>query len=154
MSLFLFLDIDGVLRRMNSPLYKLDKDCLENFEESVRSHPEVKIVITSSWRLAFSLNEIKKLFSEDISQRIVGMTPISHYLEDYHRYKEVLAYLEENKNGEHRWIAVEDDPEYYPPGCNVLLIDPQRGFDSQAAHQLARMLESETEDHHSDSQDE
>ncbi len=131
---------------MDSPLYKLDKDCLHHFEESLRSFPEVKIVITSSWRLAFSLDEMKKLFSDDISQRIIGVTPISNYLDDYNRYKEVLAYLKKIENGKQKWIAVEDDPDYYPPGCNVLLIDPNRGFDGQAARQLACMIEEGAQD--------
>lgn len=148
MGMLLFLDIDGVLRRMDSPLYELDKDCLHHFEESLRSFPEVKIVITSSWRLAFSLDEMKKLFSEDISRRIIGVTPISNYLDDHHRYKEVLAYLKKIENGKQKWIAVEDDPDYYPPGCNVLLIDPNRGFDGQAARQLTCMLEDEAQDDH------
>ncbi len=140
MSLLIFLDLDGVLRKKDSPLYKLDRDCLQRFEETLRYFPEVEIVITSPWREAFSLTEIRKLFSNDIAQRIVGMTPVAQYLEDHHHYNEVLAYLRQNNNGSQEWIAIDYDPDQYPPDCNILIIDSNLGFDSQAAQQLSNLL--------------
>ena len=49
--MFIFLDFDGVLRRKQSPLYKLEEDCLRTFENAVRLLPNAQIVITSSWRI-------------------------------------------------------------------------------------------------------
>jgi hypothetical protein len=63
----LFLDFDGMLRRNGSQLYKLESELVINFEVVLRATPEVNIVITSSWREAFGLNELRKLFSADIA---------------------------------------------------------------------------------------
>lgn len=132
-----FLDFDGVLRRKQSPLYRLDVDCLSIFERAMRLLPHAQIVITSSWREAFSLSQMRSLFSPDIAQRIVGVTPIEWSREDHYRYKEVLAFLKENGHGVSNWIAIDDDASHYPPFNNLILVDGERGFDSEAAARLA-----------------
>jgi hypothetical protein len=73
----LFLDFDGVLRRNGSPLYNLESELVINLEKAPREAPAVKIVITSSWREAFGLNELRGLFSADIAVRVEGCTPTS-----------------------------------------------------------------------------
>ncbi len=134
--MILFLDFDGVLRRASSPLYVFDTDCLEVFEEAVRTLQGVEIVVSSSWREGFSLKEIRSHFSRDIAARIVGATPISEDRDGFYRYREVLAYLERNRLRGRTWLAIDDDPLHYPAGVNVLLVDPVRGFDSEAATRL------------------
>ncbi|MBP6004121.1 MAG: hypothetical protein KA746_11865 [Pyrinomonadaceae bacterium] len=134
--LILFLDFDGVLRRKNSPLYKLETNLVTNFEEALRAFPEVRIVITSSWREAFGLNEIRMLFSTDIAVRILGFTPRSLDLQDFYRFREVLAYLKRFHTLQTPWMAVDDDPEHYPHDAPVLLVDPTRGLDAEMAIEL------------------
>jgi hypothetical protein len=34
---------------------------------------------------------------------------------------------------EQAWVAIDDDPLNYPPLPNVLLVDPECGFDGEAA---------------------
>lgn len=143
MGQLLFLDLDGVLRKKDTPFRKLDRECLQRFEETMRSFPEVKIVITSIWRVAMTLAEFKEFFSPDIAARIIGVTPMSHYLEDHNRYKEVLSYLKEIKNGSQKWIALEGDPDHYPSLSNVLLVDPDQGFDQVTAQDLSNLLNQE-----------
>ena len=46
----LFLDFDGVLRRLQAPEGELETCCLEAFEDALRSLPDAEIVITSNWR--------------------------------------------------------------------------------------------------------
>jgi hypothetical protein len=140
MEQILFLDIDGVLRKKDTPFRKLDEESLERFEETLRSFPEVKIVITSIWRVAMTLAEFKKFFSPDIAERIIGVTPMSHYLEDHNRYKEVLSFLKEIENGSQKWIALEGDPDHFPTLNNVLLVDPDQGFDKVTAQHLSTLL--------------
>jgi hypothetical protein len=132
----IFLDIDGVLRRKQSPLYRFDADCLRTFEQAVRSVPDSQIVITSSWREAFTLNDMRAMFSPDIRLRILGVTPVAPNQDGHYRYREVLAYLKFNGREKNHWLAIDDDPLHYPPLKNVLLIDGERGFDSTAAKRL------------------
>ena len=61
-TMLVFLDFDGVLRRQQSPLYRLETCCVEPFEAAMRRLPDAEIVITSSWREAFSLKKMKASF--------------------------------------------------------------------------------------------
>ncbi len=56
--MYIFLDFDGVLRRLSSDPGKFEEDLLSNFENMIRKHEHLKIVITSTWRLVYSLSEI------------------------------------------------------------------------------------------------
>ena len=137
---FLFLDLDGVLRRQSSPLYGLDHDLVANLEGVLRALPGVQVVITSSWREAFSLAELRKHFAGDIAARIVGVTPSSQSREGFYRHREVLAYLKRNATAGDSWVAVDDDREHYPSGAPVLAVDAAVGLDATMAAELARRL--------------
>lgn len=139
--MLIFLDIDGVLRRKQSPLYHLDAACLRAFERVIRSLPDVQIVISSTWREAFTLDQMLGLFSPDIARRIIGVTPIAPKHDDHYRYQEVLAYLRLNRREKDPWLALDDDPLHYPRLNNVLLIDGEQGFDSDAAQRLASVVD-------------
>lgn len=140
-AVLIFLDFDGVLRRKHSPLYRFDADCVSYFERAVRSLLGAEIVITSSWREAFSLDQMQGLFSPDIAARIVGVTPVDSRREGHYRYREVLAYLKRSGNAGCEWIALDDDPCLYPHLWNVLLIDGERGFGSETVERLLSVIE-------------
>jgi hypothetical protein len=131
----IFLDIDGVLRRNGAPLYEIEADLRRLFEDTLRALPGAEVVISSSWREGFSLDEIKAHFSEDVAARIVGMTPVGQDGE-HRRYREVLAYLIHNGQKGRPWVAVDDDPGHYPASVRVILVSPTKGFDEKAAARL------------------
>ncbi len=131
-----FLDFDGVLRRKDAPLYKLERPLVARFEETLRAIPDATVVITSSWREAFSLAEMQRSFSPDVAARIVGTTPIAQNRDGFYRHREVSAYLKRNGQDGGRWVALDDDPEHYPAGAPVILVDPSKGFDDDAAKRL------------------
>ena len=66
----IFLDFDGVLHRGNSGTLVL----LPKLEALLRKHPQIVIVISSTWRNG-GLPYLKRLFSKDIAERVVGVTP-------------------------------------------------------------------------------
>ena len=109
----IFLDFDGVLRRLDSPRAQLDADadCLGQFEAAALSVPEVKVVISSTWRLVHSLASVRALFPPQLAARIEGATPNLLEAEDFARHDEVLAYLASRQLRGSPWIAVDDDPE-------------------------------------------
>jgi hypothetical protein len=135
----LFLDLDGVLRRQHSALYRLEADCLAAFEDALRWIPDAEVVITSTWREVMPLPELRVLFSEDLRGRIIGVTPLARLRDGHYRHREVLAYLRLHGFSNSPWIAIDDDPEHYPAACELLLIDPTRGFDRDAARDLVTM---------------
>lgn len=135
--MYIFLDFDGVLRRKQSPLYRLEEDCLRSFENAVRSLPDAQIAIASSWREAFSLGDMRKLFSPDIADRIVGITPIESHRDNDNRYREVLSFLKRSVHSGNYWIAIDDEAFHYPHGShNLVLVDGSRGFDADAAERM------------------
>jgi hypothetical protein len=141
----LFLDIDGVLRRQNASRDRLEAAPLEAFENAMRWIPDGEIVIASSWREGFSLDELRGFFPEELRARIVGITPLALSRDSHGRHREVLAYLRRHGLQNRPWIAIDNDREHYPPGCEVLLIDGSVGFDREAGKRLvltARRLEA------------
>jgi Swiss Army Knife RNA repair-like protein len=134
-GLLIFLDFDGVLRRNEAPLHRLEKPLLAVFEEAVRRIPDVQIVITSSWREVIGLADLRRLFSPDVAARIVGVTPFG----DGGRYGEILAYLKQGGGGGRRWVVVDDDPYGYPRDTPLILVDPARGFGLEDTQRLVEM---------------
>jgi len=136
--MFVFLDFDGVLRRLTSPPSAFDSDCLEHFEGAVRQCDEVEIVISSTWRLGMSVEEIRRRFSADMAARIVSITPYFLDYEAHVRYREIGAYL--RRNGQGPWVAIDDDAEQYPASAPILLVDPAKGFDAECSLRLVECL--------------
>ncbi len=141
-----FLDFDGVLRRLDSPPAVFDEDCLAWFEQAVRAGPRVRVVISSTWRLEMPLGEIRSRFSPDVQQMIVGVTPEAPRLTQHYRYYEVLEYIDREPFARVRWIAVDDDPSHFPREAEVVLTDPDRGFDEAAAVELGEWLTANSVD--------
>lgn len=158
-SLYIFLDIDGVLVKESlsdeeieveaidleaeTDLLKFDSDCLTEFESVLRKHSHYQIVISSSWREVFSFNSIKRLFSKDIAARVIGMTSsLENSPLKYLRYHEVLDYLRRNHSEAGPWVAIDDTAEHFPPVAPVIVTDPYLGFDERAANQLDTFLRS------------
>jgi hypothetical protein len=134
-GLLIFLDFDGVLRCKEAPLHRFEKPLVARFEEAVRRIPDAQIVITSSWREVLGLEDLRKLFSTDVAERIVGMIPFGNQ----GRYGEILAYLKESGSAGLRWVVVDDDPYGYPRDTPLILVDPATGFSEEDARKLMEM---------------
>ena len=135
--MLLFLDFDGVL---HPALWPREPDfCrLPLFEAVLRGAPRVRIVVSSTWREAFGLEELRCRFSADIAARIVGATPV---LPGRSRHAEIMAYLQRHATHATQWVALDDTPEQFPPGCPYLIrCDPRSGLTEAVARELARRL--------------
>jgi hypothetical protein len=138
---YVFLDFDGVLRRSTSPHSRLDSDCVALLEECVLRHPDVRVVIASTWRHAFSLKQLKALFSPAFADRIAGITPdLSTETDEHLRYAEIREYLSEAGVAGAAWVAVDDDPEQFRPGAPLIVVDSSKGFDASAARELQKRI--------------
>ena len=151
--MWIFLDIDGVLvpeskfessSITKEDLLKFDPVCLKEFEDVLRSYPEVLVVISSSWREVFPFEVVRPLFSPDIVPRVIGFTPFldSQLIHQYQylRHQEVLEYLRQNNASGTPWVAIDDIAEHYPPDVCIVVTDAYRGFDSKAAMLLELYL--------------
>jgi hypothetical protein len=133
----IFLDFDGVLRRKDAPLYRFEKLLRLAFEDAVRRIPGAEIVVTSTWREMAGLTDLRKLFSCDVAEQMVGVTPIG----EGGRYSEILMYLRATGAEGRRFVVVDDDPQSFPPGVPLLLVDAAKGFGAEEAEKLVEMAE-------------
>jgi hypothetical protein len=147
--MILGLDFDGVLHPMNN--VSVGRFCrLPLLEAWLRQRPGVDVVVTSSWREDHSLESLRDFFSEDLRPRLVGVTPLAHRLfgpawsrtpeeraqARYVRQVELEAWLREASHPG-PWIALDDNPELYEPGCPHLVVcDPDVGLTAERLQAL------------------
>lgn len=133
----LFLDIDGVLHPVDRAGGVFS--CKPLFEETMQEFPHIEIVVSSSWRIDHTLDQLRGFFSPDIGQRIIGVTPdfnIPGFDLDYRylRQKEIEAWLKSNGRQDARWIALDDTDWMFRSDCeHLLLVDGKVGFASVEA---------------------
>ena len=140
-KMYIFLDIDGVLIKEESSFNgdNFDEDCLSLFESVIRKYDNSKIVISSSWREMVPVEMIKAFFSNDIAEKIIGVTPTIIHLQ-YHRYQEVMAYLKQHDSEQEAWVAIDDQPKYFSPDAPIIVTNRYQGFDNSAAKNLAYFM--------------
>jgi hypothetical protein len=144
-----FLDFDGVTHpdTTSGPVFIQ----LPWIEGVLRAYPQVPIVLSTSWREGFSIDVLQSNFSPDISARILDVTPVLDWRARLHhptlisqapRQAEIEAWLYANLTAAHPWVAIDDRPGWFEPGCRHLLFTNRRtGFTGADAEQLRQMLQ-------------
>ncbi len=140
---FIFMDFDGVTHPWGEVE---DFRSLPLIEAVVRAHPKARIVISSDWRMLFSLSKLVSRFSEDIRPRIAGTTP--HMIPkkgiELHglREREAMLWL-----GQHHpdpataaWCALDDAPGNWVTRSRLVLTDFKRGFTEEDAMRFHSLL--------------
>jgi len=106
----IFLDIDGVLNSdtwQKTDKYKKRKDPEKWFDpyainlfNKLINETKAKVVLTSTWRLKYSIEEMRKIFSNvEIKCDLVGFTPDLSSNNDYVvRGNEILKWCKDNRN--------------------------------------------------------
>ncbi|RUR71082.1 hypothetical protein EJP67_28910 [Variovorax guangxiensis] len=137
----LFLDIDGVLHPVGAD-YSFGSRFFSHLpllEELLREFRSVDVVISSDWRLAESIEQLQRYFSEDIRRRIVGATPLINpdTVVQHRRQLEIQAWLDGNGHSDAKWVALDDWPESFEAGfARLVLTDPARAFDQDSFQEL------------------
>lgn len=122
----MFLDIDGVLAvgacslQKGDPVfnaYPYDKKCVAVFNEILDTVPNLQIILSSDWRIHYSLMDMHDIFQMNgIKRSPVGFTRV---LETkfyppgdelaFTRQEEIQIWLREHdKNDRLKWVAVDD----------------------------------------------
>ena len=116
----LFLDFDGVLHPVGGVPMKMRLARLPLLEALLREPAlrEVGIVISSTWRIAYTLAQLRSSFAPDMRERIVDRTPqLDTSLAQHARYAEISAWLARHPEVRH-WVAVDDDVRGFPAGAH------------------------------------
>ena len=142
LMLYLFLDIDGVLRPDTKPNdYILSAGLLSSLYQVVAlTEGELKIVVTSSWRLVMDRVAIAKKLKLPMS--MVEVMPV---LDDENaRGDGVIAYMAKvySQQGETPFLAIDDQPDLYEGAWRGVLLacNPGSGFDEGVLAQLKSRL--------------
>lgn len=148
--MLLFLDFDGVLHGYGEPAFLHTP----KFENLLLEFPEVEVVFSTSWRLLFSLDQLRLRFAEPLRQRFIGVLPDlsrpdpdePHYVRDLRHY-EIQAFYARRPNLSGRaWLALEDERRHFPIDCpNVVWCDPGLGLETPGVlKELYERLSHET----------
>ena len=147
----LFLDFDGVLHPFGC---WVDRHfCrLPLLEVWLRRRPAVDVVITSTWRVQHTFEELRSKFAQDLQLRVVGVTP--QFMRDaweqydgeppppgHERHAEVLRWLALSEGPRRRWAALDDQPGLYKPLTEQLVLcDGKVGLTEFELDKLDRVL--------------
>lgn len=168
MILLLMLDIDGVLhdgnvtlKRIKPPSVRWLKDHERRFlthtgylvrgqnlfehadrlAAALEPFPEVRIVITSTWREHFDLDALKGFLPPTLAERVIGVTPQKFSRDgSVQRLREINAFLQDNDLADEPWIALDDHAYLFGDAPNLLLLDGKEGFTDGAAKVLNQRL--------------
>ena len=121
----IFLDIDGVLNNakftpsMGGQLWDhtgWDTQCLECLDYIIEHLPEVKFVLSSTWRQLYTLKEIEAMFVERLgyTPNFVGITPI-HLETDSGwatRGDEIQSFIDNTDMLVDNYVIIDDDSDF------------------------------------------
>ena len=128
----LFVDFDGVLHP-GPPTYGIGPSSLfmtvrhfgwlPSLVDVLRPHPDVHVVVHSSWRFEYDEAELREILS-DLGDRVLGATPAT----DRGRYDSILAWLQTNPEYS-SYRILDDDPEEFPSPLpdQLIVCDPTVG---------------------------
>lgn len=134
----IFLDFDGVLHSIAANKHELfcKAPLLNNL---LTAHP-CEVVISSSWRLHFQLDELRQRLKPPLSNLVVGQTG-PREVGRWPRFVEIKNYINLNKP-QASWRALDDAINEFPVDCPALIhCDPCEGITETQISALSKWLE-------------
>lgn len=153
--MILFLDFDGVLHPVGSSPqdYFCRLPLLQRF--LLEEAGGWRIVISSSWREYFEVDELKSHFAQELRPRILGATPPSDdrrlravwgaQAQLFPREVEIRQYLSVRHPQARDWLALDDHAEWFRDARtnpNLVLTDPSQGVTGET---IARLRQFKTQ---------
>jgi hypothetical protein len=148
-KMLIFLDIDGVLHPEPRNSTEMLMSELPRLERILRDFKDVSIVISSTWRQTRTIEYFQNFFSQDIADRVIGMTPRWQDLDIatplYQRQAEVEAWFKANCEPWNKFIVLDDKPWLFSPFYpHLLKCNPATGIDDEVESALRRLVFSST----------
>lgn len=141
----IFLDFDGVLHPVDYLSFKTINDelvlasdtrfCWAEYLWNLIRNFDCHLVIHSSWRNSYTLDQLRNLLPTELGRRVVAVTTGDS------RHKSILAYVEEEKVKD--YIILDDAADEFPSDCvELLLCRDDMGISSpEIQNKLTQFLE-------------
>ena len=134
--MYIFLDVDGVLNTeadWKRKVYSLNQSCVDAFCRLVKSMPDPKIVLSSTWRngiardgrTAVHIDDLRRAL-EPVYTNVLDKTAVSP---DGSRSREIDYYL--RRNPQDSYLILDDDPTLFEAGektPHLYPTDPKTGL--------------------------
>jgi hypothetical protein len=145
----IFLDFDGVLVRFgdNDPktLYSLTKECVSNLNLIIEKVPEVKIVITSTWRMVRKEHELIRILINDgfkHPRSIIDVTPVLNWNKITNRRStrgdEIKLWLKDKVV--ESFVIIDDDSDMDPFMDHLVQTKVKEGLTNEITDKVIQIL--------------
>lgn len=145
--MYIFLDVDGVLNKQSDwkKPFSLNSECCYWFNAFVREIPDVKIVLSSTWRNGISRDGSRATHIDDLMSKLVdagiGTIDKTATSPDGFRNKEIDYYL--RRHPVDTYIILDDEGSIFEKGektTNLYLTDSTKGFSESDYKRLKKLL--------------
>ena len=146
-AMILFLDFDGVLHE--DPCFDATRLFARapDLAQALEPFPEVRIVLSTSWRSQRTLAEMTQALPQALGRRVIDATPLitaadsPAALRPYRRHAECACWLHRQGHERTAWFALDDRPSLFAPHCEQLILcDSNAGFVDATARRLQAAL--------------
>lgn len=137
----IFLDIDGVLATRKTHYKFFEKACVENLK-TIIGDADAFIIISSTWRYNWSLEDLKSIFNEDgiEKDRIIGVTPDIRRL-GVTRGAEISEGFRKNKDvWVRRYNVIDDDSDLDGHLKRHVHVKTAKGLSNEDAKKAIKLL--------------
>jgi len=87
-----------------------------------------QLIISSSWRFHYPLEELRQMPLDGLAHRVVGRTGPALAVK-HARYQEIKAYLDQRGKSLANWRALDDADLEFPKECEQLILcNPNTGM--------------------------
>jgi hypothetical protein len=137
----LFLDFDGVLQTPSLEGWEEMEHC-DGLMAALATVPKLRIVVTSTHREDKSVSDVARMLPPFAAQRVAGVTPVTSLGRARGgRQAEIEAWLRRNSGIAGQYVAVDDEPHLYEPGCPWLVrTRPLVGWDDLTTKHVVERL--------------
>lgn len=131
----LFLDFDGVLHAGPDVEATTAHWCwLPALAQVLARHEDVRIVIHSTWRRDYDLDELRELLGR-LGDRVIGATPLGERLESIEQWLDAHPEVSTYR------ILDDDEADFYRRPAELIACDPVKGIaDPDVRRQLLAWL--------------
>ena len=147
----IFLDFDGVINSFGGDwqggFEELDRKCIENLNILIERVSDIKIVISSTWRILRSLDKLKSIMAKwgfKYPELVIDKTP---RLAGEERGREIFGWFTRNNKFPNpiidNFIILDDDSDMEPFMNHLIQTDTDKGLTIEDVNKAVQFLNGE-----------